>query len=86
LCIIFTVTYDLNPLKAYNALPTNFRAALSEDPPQWRLINKENEGCTNGGKYNGLRFIYQDDSSISVLTDLDGNAVGIQMNVCGLYI
>jgi hypothetical protein len=72
----FKVTFD--PIHGYNDLPTDIFTALNNG---WKGITKADEGCTNGGKYNGFRLIYGDDSSISLLVDIAGNVVGIQMNI-----
>lgn len=44
----------------------------------WHVVNPD---CKNGGKYNGYRVILGQDTSLSLLYDVQGTIAGIQMNV-----
>jgi hypothetical protein len=74
----FQVTFGLNPLKSYVDLPRTEKDALAAKPA-WRSISTD--GCQNGGKYNGNRYILEGDSSMSILYDIQGTVAGIQMNL-----
>jgi hypothetical protein len=73
------VTFGVVPIEGQgkNEIPRVVSDATNEG---WVTISKD---CSNGGKFNGLRYLYQGDSGILydrvVLYDTQGTVAGLQM-------
>jgi len=65
-----------NPLTKFNDLP---RAAIDAEREGWSSMS--NGDCSNGGSFNGHRYIFGDDTSLSLLYDNSGIIAGLQMNL-----
>lgn len=75
----FKVTFGVpfSGVNYYVDLPRTEADAVAQ---QWTALSDFSD-CTNGGKYNGHRYVLGSDNSISLLFDRQGQIAGIQMNV-----
>jgi len=71
----FKVHFDLNPFSGYyyKTMPRQVGAGT----PASEYTNISGQDCTNGGKYNGFRFL-DSDGGLALLYDVQGTIAGIQ--------
>ena len=75
----FSVHYSLNPFSKYY-YQTQPRQLSAMKANSW--TNLSGEDCTNGGKYNGFRYIENTETpGLALLYDVQGTIAGIQMIV-----
>jgi len=71
------VHYSLNPLSKYY-YQTQPRQVSALKANAWTNIS--NSDCTNGGKYNGFRYVESNENpGMALLFDVQGTVAGIQM-------
>jgi len=72
------VRWDINPLNSYFNMP---RTSAAAEKDGWVRLTT-GEDCTNGGTYNGFRYISKSgDQSLILMYDVKGVIAGVQMNI-----
>jgi len=74
----FAVHFDVNPFSkyTYQSMPRQ----LSEMRSNWWTSLSGND-CTNGGKFNGFRYMDTGEAGMALLFDVQGTIAGIQQIV-----
>jgi len=64
--------------ESFAPFPRTIREALFSSQSWGRTSATEND-CTNGGKFNGVQYVKNNDYSVGLLYDVNGVIAGIQM-------
>jgi charged multivesicular body protein 7 len=69
------VQYDINPVGHFRRKPKLEREAVELG---WRPVTPTGD-CSNGGQYNGFRYIEPEEDSLVLIFDVNGVIAGMQM-------